>query len=61
MTGPRSSIGHNGGPVLDDQNSGPPTPRYCKLVVVSDHGGDAGRSALSRAGPKYLPKWHAVR
>lgn len=30
MTDPRSSIGHNGGPVLDDQNSGPPTPRYCK-------------------------------
>ncbi len=30
MTTSRSSIGHNGGPSLDDEEKGPPVPRYCK-------------------------------
>ncbi len=30
MTGSRPPIGHNGGPAIDDDESGPPTPRYCK-------------------------------
>lgn len=30
MSDPGSSIGHNGGPSLDDEDGGPPVPRYCK-------------------------------
>lgn len=31
MTDPRSLLGHNGGPQLDDEgDSSPPGPRYCK-------------------------------
>lgn len=30
MTDSRSPIGHNGGPTLDDEENGPPTPHYCK-------------------------------
>lgn len=30
MTGARASMEHNGGPALDDEDRGPPVPRYCK-------------------------------
>jgi len=30
MTDPVSSIGHNGGPALEDEDRGQPTPHYCK-------------------------------
>ncbi|MDE2563337.1 MAG: hypothetical protein KGL48_13930 [Sphingomonadales bacterium] len=30
MSGPPRSAGHNGGPPLDDEESGSPVPRYCK-------------------------------